>query len=406
MRQARSIVVQSSANSCLEAARRLAVSFAEKAAERDRDRVIAYEEFENIRRFGLQAIRVPKDAGGPGCSIAEMSEIVRLLAKGDPNIAQAMSANFIVADSVALWGTSEQRQRVFAAMVNGQIINNAFAERGTTFVGEVRTILSRDGEGYRLNGTKFYSTGALMADQIMIYAKTEDGTPALIILPCDRAGLKLLDDWTGMGQRTTASGTTLLENIRVEAEEVILIPDFVTRRNFFGALAQIVHVAIDTGIALAAMEDAIDFGRTKARPLLESGVKKQTEDPYALYTVGQMAVLVHQSEEMLKRAAMRLDIAVNAQISNSLTATELEKVLIEASIAVAEAKISATESSLRVSEMLYLIGGASATTREYNYDRHWRNARTHTTHDPVVYKYNIVGNYFLGGKAPPISTKV
>lgn len=390
---------------CMDVAQRLSMEFAEKSAERDRERIIAYDAFDTIRGSGLTAMRVPVPFGGPGCSIAEMVEIMRLIAKGDSNIAQAMSANYLVADALLLWGSAAQQKKYMQAMLDGKIINNAFAERGTKFVGQINTVLTKDGAGYRMNGFKFYSTGALMADEILVSAKTEDGVPALLIIPRDRAGMTLVDDWTGMGQRTTASGTTTFKDVRVERDEIMMLPDFATKRSFFGAFAQITHAAIDTGIAAAALEDAIALGH-KTRPTPDAGVERQIDDPYAISTIGHMTVLVHQAEAMLKRSADFLQPAVDAQLMNSASPQELERLLIEASVAVAEAKISATEASLRVSEMLYLIGGASATLSENNYDRHWRNARTHTTHDPVSYKYRLVGDYFLSGKTPPLSTKV
>lgn len=288
--------------------------------------------------------------------------------------------------------------------MKGHIINNAFAERGGKKVGEIFTSLSPAGDGFRLNGTKFYSTGALMADQIFATARMEDGSMALVFVPCDRAGVELV--WTGMGQRTTASGTTRFRDVAVDVEEVIMLPDFASRRTFFGALAQIIHASIDTGIAEAALDDAIFYGRREARPVPESGVDRQIDDPYAISAVGHMSVLVHHAMNMLDRAGGLLEPAIEAQLGGSADTLALEKLLCEASVAVAEAKIAATEASLQVCEMLYLIGGASATLSRHNFDTHWRNARTHTTHDPVAYKYKLVGDYYLGGKSPPVSTKV
>lgn len=83
-----------------------------------------------------------------------------------------------------------------------------------------------------------------------------------------------------------------------------------------------------------------------------------------------------------------------------------EAPFVEASIAVAQAKIIATEAALRAGEKLYLVANASGTDRALNLDRHWRNARTHTTHDPVAYKFKFVGDYLLNGRAPPATAKI
>lgn len=401
-----SVRVPTSGLECCAAAEEVAGKIAVEASRRDQERILPYAQFDLIRSSGLHALRVPRALHGPGASIADLVAVTRILSKADPNVSQALSPHLLVPDMLLLWGSERQQRRYIGDILKGHIINNAFAERGGKLVGEIATKLSPVGDGFRLNGTKFYSTGALMADQIFATARMDDGSMALVFVPCDRAGLELVDDWTGMGQRTTASGTTRFRDVAVDAEEVIRLPDFVSRRTFFGALAQIIHASIDTGIAEAALDDAIFYGRREARPVPESGVDRQIDDPYAISAVGHMSVLVHQAMSMLDRAGSLLEPAIEAQLGGSADPQALERLLCEASVAVAEAKIAATEASLRVCEMLYLIGGASATLSRYNFDRHWRNARTHTTHDPVAYKYKLVGDYYLGGKPPPISTKV
>ena len=391
---------------CLAAAQLLSKQFSAQASERDLERQLPYDAFDQLRAHGLQAIRVPKAFGGPGGSVRELIEMTRVLSQGDSNISQALSPHLLVVDSLLLWGTLEQQEKIFSDLLSGQIINNAFAERGGKFVGDIATRLTADGDGFRLNGRKFYSTGALLADQLYVTAIMDDGVFALIYVPCRRGGLELIDDWDGMGQRTTASGSTVFNNVRVERGEVVPLPKFATERTYFGALAQSVHVAIDTGIAAAALEDAVDFANTKARPMPESGVDRQADDPYVISSIGHMAIATHQAEAMLSRALGYLEPAIAAQLDGTASGQDLDRLLSEASVAVAEAKAVATEASLRVSEMIFSIGGASATLRQYNFDRHWRNARTHTTHDPVSYKYRLVGNFWLNDILPPISTKV
>jgi len=224
-----------------------------------------------------------------------------------------------------------------------------------------------------------------------------------VFVPRNREGVSVLDDWDGMGQRTTASGTTIYDDVLVHEHEVLRIPAFGQRRTHEGAFAQLMHSAIDAGIALAALADAGAYGREQARVLRESGVSSATQDPYVLHTIGEMAIAAHGAEALLGRGAALLEQALAASLAGDADANRL---LGEASIAVAEAKYATTEASIRVSEMLFRIGGASATSRGLNLDRHWRNARTHTTHDPVSYKARAVGDFYLNGNLPPINTKI
>jgi alkylation response protein AidB-like acyl-CoA dehydrogenase len=50
---------------------------------------------------------------------------------------------------------------------------------------------------------------------------------------------------------------------------------------------------------------------------------------------------------------------------------------------------------------MFSLSEASAADEKYDLSRHWRNARTHASHDPVAWKYHRVGNYLLNDVLPP-----
>jgi len=386
------------------AAKALSVAFAADAAKRDAERILPVAEMTELRSAGLQVARVPMAYGGPDLSFRELAELMIWLGAGDPNIAQAVQPHFVLLDMLRLFGTEAQKQRYFGDVVGGHIITNAYAERGTGIVGQITTALKPDGDGYRLNGTKFYCTGSLVAEQFYVLIGTEDDGRTIAIVPGDREGLTVHDDWDAMGQRTTASGTVEFDNVAVAADEVIAAETAWSERSHIGALAQMLHAAIDAGIAKAALADAIDYAQNRARPVLESGVTRASDDPYVMSAIGEMRVAASVAEVMVLNAGEALDRAVAAQTAGDSTDV-VTKLLEEASIAVAEAKIASTQSSLAVSETMFTVTGASASLSTQNLDRHWRNARTHTIHDPVSYKYKIVGDYLLNGRPPPLGTR-
>ncbi|MGE0237755.1 MAG: acyl-CoA dehydrogenase family protein [Parvibaculaceae bacterium] len=388
------------------AAAELVPTLAGASAARDAERALPIELMGLVKRSGILGARVSRACGGQEIDFRRLSEIMVHLGAGDPNIAQAIQPHFFLADWLRLEANDEQQRRYFQMMLDGALIANAFAERGGGVVGQTKTTLVRDGVRYRLNGTKAYSTGSLFADYLYATAVREDGSAVAAIFPFDREGVRVLDDWDGMGQRTTASGTTELRQVAIEPDEVFELPGMTTRRTYIGAASQITHASIDVGIARAALSDAVDYARTKARPVADSGVDRAADDPYIIYSIGEMAILLHSAEAMLDRAAAVLDEAVAGQLAGAVEATALERRLCQASIAVAEAKVVAESASLRIGEMMYRAGGAGMTVRKFNYDRHWRNARTHTTHDPAAYKYRAVGDFYLNGKNPGISTKL
>ncbi len=377
--------------------------FAAGSSQRDLSRQLPYREIDQLKQSGLLALRVPRQFGGAEIDMLTFSRVLSTLAAGDPNIAQAVAPQFTNLEKLRLYGSDSQKKRYFSHALTGGLMSNAAAEKGGNFIGDVSTALQRLDSRWRLDGRKAYSTGSLFSTLILVTALHPDGGRAAVFVPVDRPGVKVHDDWDGMGQRTTSSGTTEYHHVIIEEDEILPAPAFGQRRTHEGSFAQLIHSAIDAGIARAALEDACAYGREHARVLRDSGVETATEDPYVLHTVGEMAIQTHGADALLERGARLLDKALEASYRNASSA---DRLLAEASVAIAEAKYATTEASLRVSESLFRLGGASATTQAMNLDRHWRNARTHTTHDPVSYKARAVGDYYLNGTLPPINTKI
>ncbi len=386
----------------VETARSLARSFAATAAQRESERRLLHDEMREVSRAGLLGARVPASFGGPGASLLDVARIFFELAKADPNIAQALQPHFGMVDLVRTYGTPAQQKKFLGEMRDGALFASASAERGGPFIGHIATTVRTEGAGLRLRGRKFYGTGSPYADYLHVSANLEaDGQRVFVIVPRGRAGVQLADDWRGMGQRLTGSGTVLLDDVEIFDDEILVIKEWTTRRNNFGSFAQLRHAAIDAGIAAAALDDACRAAKELGRPLPEAGVANQHDDPYVLHAVGEFALHVNISIAMVERAARLLDIASDALFAGR----DADALLVEGSIAAAEARAATDTAALRVSEGLYRVAGASATDTAHNFDRHWRNARTHTTHDPIAYKYRLTGDYYLNGRKPPISPK-
>ncbi|MFT4021326.1 MAG: acyl-CoA dehydrogenase family protein [Acinetobacter sp.] len=373
------------------------------ACERDLNRILPVQEMELIRQSNLGAARLPLEYGGGDISFVDVANIFAILAKADACVAQALFPHFATVEHLRLIATSAQQSYYFTQIASPKLTSGAIAERSGKFRGEISTQLSLLNGQYFLNGTKFYSTGCLFADFIKVQAINEKGEAVYVMIPKDASGLNLLDDWDGMGQRTTASGTTQLNNIAVHPDWIIPLHLWTNKRNYIGAVAQLIHCSIDVGIGLAALDEAIQWIGKGVRPVKESGVERAADDPYILYTIGELSAQIHAAEALVESAARKVDLASKAQLSQQLDIQDIERLLQEASIAVAEAKILSTRASLFVCERLYEVGGAATTQRKLNFDRYWRNARTHTTHDSLAYKYKTIGNYLVNDVAPPIS---
>jgi sulfur acquisition oxidoreductase, SfnB family len=376
----------------LQAARELADVAREQAARRDQQRKLPWAEIEQFTRSGLGSISVPKAYGGPDVSFETVAEVFRLISAADPALGQIPQNQFGMLQLLRLTATEAQQAVIFRSVLDGWRIGNAGPERGTKDTLTLKAKITRAGDGYRISGEKFYSTGALYAHWVAVKALDDEGRQRLAFVRRGSPGLRIVDDWSGFGQRTTASGTVLLDQVPVDAELVI---DNWRQRdtpNIQGAASQLIQAAIDAGIAEAAIDDAISFVRDKSRPWIDAKVERASDDPYVIADIGRLKLELHAAEALLRKAARVLD-EVNAAPIDAASAAR-------ASIAVAEAKVLTTEVSLQASEKLFELAGSRATLGEFNLDRHWRNARVHTLHDPVRWKYHAVGAYHLNGSLP------
>ncbi|WP_309484233.1 SfnB family sulfur acquisition oxidoreductase [Streptomyces himalayensis] len=377
----------------LATARALAAEFAAGAERRDAERILPTAELDRLSASGLLGITVPAEYGGADVSIATLAEVFRLLAAADPSLAQIPQSHFAYVNVLRAQGTPEQQRFFFAEILAGKRFGNAQSEAGTKHVQDYRTRLTADPDGgYVLTGTKHYSTGALFAHWVPVLARAEDELLQVAYVPRDAPGLTVVDDWDGMGQRTTASGTVNLDGVRVPAEHVVPHHLTFTGPQLHGAVAQLLHAAIDVGIAGGALAEAAEFVRTRTRPWFEAGVERATEDPLLVQRFGELAVRLRAAEALLERAAREVD-AARADLTDASAAS--------ASIAVATVKAFADPVAVELSAALFEVSGTRSSLASLNLDRHWRNARTHTLHDPSRWKVQHIGRYVLNGTPPP-----
>lgn len=368
----------------------------ETDAVAERDRVLQYDAVEAIRRTGVLTVRVPTRYGGPGGSVRDVLTAVIAIARGSSNVAQALRPHFgFVERLLSNRATEVERAEWFPRVNSGIIVGNAITDAKGKTPGGTDTTLLADGAGVlRLNGYKFYSTGTLFSDLIAVSASDELGRDLQAIVPVDRAGVELFDDWDGFGQRTTASGGTRFTDVEVRPHEVTTVSDG-QHLGHSTAFLQLYLAAVAAGIAAAVRDDAVWYVRHKARPAAHSLAATAAQDPFTLHAVGEIAAHASAAEALILNAADAIDALVDSGRVDD--AGELARL----AIVVAEAQLIAEKLALAAAERLFDTGGASATARSLNFDRHWRNVRTVSTHNPLAYKAHAAGNYLVSGVWPP-----
>lgn len=378
-------------------AREVAARLLPGASARDRERTLPVAELDELSRSGLTGISVPRSFGGAGVSIETLVTVFQILSAADPAIGQLPQNHFAFVDVIRQDGTSAQQAFFFGQLLDGARLGNAQAERGGSSALNLRTrLLPTSNDEYLLNGTKYYCTGAITAHWIPVAALDDQERQVLAYVPREAPGVELLKDWRAMGQRVTYSGTAHFRDVRVPAEHVIEHWRLFQRPNVYHPFAQLLHAAIDVGIAQNALEETAAALRSRTRPRLGAAVQKALEDPHVVRRVGELLTAFHAAEGLVLDAARKIDAAEGALDASRVA---------EVAVAVSEAKAFSEDVAMAITNEMFALLGSGATDEGLNLNRHWRNARTHTVHDANQWRYHNAGNYYLNGVAPGLPVR-
>lgn len=375
----------------IDVARDLAAEFARGASDRDRDRILPWEELKTFSASGLWGITVPRAYGGAGVSAVTLARVTAIIAAADGSLSQIPQNHFYALEVLRSGGREGQQRFFFNKALQGLRFGNALAEISHRDF-KRRTRLVQTSGGLVLHGQKFYCTGAIYAHWIPTLAVDDNEVQQLVFVPRRSPGVNVTDDWDGFGQRVTGSGSVAFDQVQVQPEWVIPFQSSFERPTPIGPLAQLIHAAIDLGIGQGAFAATLPFIRDRARPWIDAKVATAATDPLTLAGLGEVSLRLAAAEALLDQAGEAVDAAI-AQTNETTVA--------EASIAVAAARTLTTRAGLLAASKLFEFTGTSATLAADNMDRHWRNVRTHTLHDPVRWKYHAVGQYRLNGVNPP-----
>ncbi|MFT3662230.1 MAG: SfnB family sulfur acquisition oxidoreductase [Gordonia sp. (in: high G+C Gram-positive bacteria)] len=380
------------ADEALDRAVRLAPALAAGASDRDRERRLPRDEIAALTDSGLLTITVPRRFGGPGLGAETLSRVVALLAAADPSLAQIPQSHFVFLEALARAGSDELRAEIFGRVLAGARIANAQTERFSETVREDVTRVTADRGGLVLTGTKYYCTGAVFADVLAVRAVHDDGRTVIAYVDADAPGITIDTDWNGFGQRTTSSGTVVFDRTPVRADRLLDYSALIDASGTYGARAQLIHAAIDTGIARGALDAAVGVVAA-ARPWFEAEVSRAADDPLLLVQAGDLELAVRGAESLLATAARRIDDADAAPQPDPAAVGE-------ASLATAAAKVAAGRAARRAASDLFDVGGTRAAAESSNLSRFWRDARTHTLHDPERWKLHHLGRWALDRRLP------
>ncbi|MGR6118143.1 acyl-CoA dehydrogenase family protein [Aeribacillus composti] len=380
----------------LDTALQLAKEFAKTAIERDERGGTAKAERDLLRKSGLLSLIIPKSLGGLGKDWKAVLQITRELAKVDGSLAHLFGYHFLCLTSVHLFGSPQQKEKYYKETAE----NNLFW--GNTYNPLDESLLvKREGDQLKLIGKKSFCSGAKDSDRLLISAKSPNqDRPVIAVIPTNRTGIIINDDWDSFGQRQTDSGTVVFQDVLLKEEEIL---NFYEQEpeSFFPTIrthtAQTILVHVLLGIAEGAFEEAKNYTKNITRPWLTSKVDQATSDPYTIRQYGDLYVQLKAAAALAKDASNALQEAWDKE--RALTEQERG----ECGIIIATAKVATAKAALEVTSRMFEVMGARATLGKYRFDRFWRNVRTHTLHDPIEYKIRDIGEWALNGKLPEIT---
>lgn len=369
------------------------------AAERELDRIPPFAEVALLKEAGYGALRLPRADHG-GLTFRQLLKIVIRLGAADSNVAHIFRNHFTVNELYVRRAQTAQGRFWKEAIAGGATFGLGNIELGSKTAGGVTpstTITPVDG-GFRLDGTKYYTTGTLYSDYVLVRAATVDERLASIIVPVQREGIEIVDDWDGIGQRLTASGTAHFRAVQAATDEVVFDAEGVGYAlAYSNTLAQLYVTAIVAGIARAAFNDAKRLLLGRVRTFYYANAERPADDPLLQQVLGEISTDAFAAEAAVLAAAEALD-AVGAARDAGRDDPQLAH---EAALAAAKAKLVADELAIRSGGRIFDLAGASAASRAKNLDRHWRNARTLATHNPGVTKAAAIGAFEANGIALP-----
>lgn len=365
------------------------------AKDRDINDENPFEQVQALQSAGFGALRLPIAHGGAGLSVPQLFSTVIDVATADPIVAHIFRTHFWFVEE-RLRSAADSSDRWLQKIADGRIFGNAFSEKGSHAVGSLvfnTRLLSGHGGRFTLNGEKYYSTGTLFSDYLTVTATTDHDSVATVVVPVDRRGVTVVDDWDGFGQRRTGTGTTTFLDVVVSPEEILSDTPYDATpvpTVQYASLQLYIH-AVVAGILQSVVDDGVALLRARDRSFSHAPAERPTDDPLLQRLLGELASTAYIAKAAVLDAAHAIAAATDSArdgVPDAILTTE-------AQLKVSKVKVHLDAVAPDAATRLLELGGASAASRQRNLDRHWRNIRTITLHNPVAYKAQLVGQNLL-----------
>ena len=294
-----------------------------RAATHDRENTFPHDDFADLQRAGYFAALVPRDEGGGGLTLTELTREQARLAAASPATALAVNMHHVwvaVARQLHYREDADEHlkeiaHRIFADAKQGEIYAFGISEPGNDLVlfGS-QSEAAPDGEGgYAFTGTKIFTSGSPAWTRLGTFGtdRSDPDSPMSVFGFVQRTapGITVKDDWDTLGMRASQSCTTILDHVPAPEEQIACrIPPGPTAHPFvFGIFSAFVLLtsSVYVGVARRALELAAET--TRQRTSVRNKGAAYAQDPDKRRRIAQMAIAVDGLTPQLELAATDID---------------------------------------------------------------------------------------------------
>jgi len=345
-----------------DSARRVAREvIAPRAAEVDRTAEYPEDYFQALRRADLLGITLPREVGGADAGTLAMGLAIEEVAKYDCSAGLMVMLGPLATHTIKLFGTPEQVERFVGPVARGEI-KAAFCltepDAGSD-VAALQARAERDGDEWVISGQKQYISGGPVADQVVVFAKTEPDNPrslAAFVVDTTAAGFEVTTVDRKMGVRGLPTGVLSFDRVRVTHDRMVGGEPLGMK----SALATLNSLrpcvgARGVGLAEGATEYALNYARERRAfggPL--------TDLQAIQFKLANMAIEIEAARLLVYQGCWLVDQGKFGPQDGHMLSV---------------AKAFATEMANRVaSEALQILGG-QGYMEDHPLERHYRDAR-------------------------------
>ncbi|CAM3203823.1 acyl-CoA dehydrogenase [Pseudomonas floridensis] len=352
----------------------LTATLAETAEHYDASGQFPHANFALLQEHGLIGLVVPSGLGGGGADLAQARQVIRAVARGEPSTALILVMQYLqharLQDNPH-WPEDLRLRVAEEAVHEGALINALRVEPdlGTPARGGLPgTIARRTREGWRISGTKIYSTGSHGLTWFAVWARSDDDDPLVgtWLVHKDTPGIRIIEDWDHLGMRATNSHEIRFDDVRVPLEHAVSVSPWSAPRSDLdpsGMLWMAVLLSsVYDGIAQSAREWLVDWLEQRQPSNLGAALSTL---PRFQEVVGQIDTLLFANRSLLDAAVQGLTPAQHA----------------------GQIKYLVTGNAIRAVELAIEASGNPGLSRSNPLQRHYRNVlcgRVHTPQNDAV----------------------